>query len=86
MMSLLFRMKLVVVMAMMFMMIVMAMIIVHDEGDSLMHFDQPLQGYDCTHFHVLFKLLLWRIFCRFYIYFYAIFEQLYVISFRILIN
>lgn len=34
MMSLLFRMKLVVV---------MAMIIVHDEGDSLTHFNQPLQ-------------------------------------------
>jgi hypothetical protein len=61
MMSLLFRMKLVVV---------MAMIIVHDEGDSLTHFNQPLQGYDCTHFHLLFKLLLWRMFCRFYIYLY----------------
>jgi hypothetical protein len=76
-MSLLFRMKLVVV---------MAMIIVHDEGDSLTHFDQPLQGYDCTHFHVLFKLLLWRIFCGFYIYLFFFFKQLYVISFRILIN
>jgi hypothetical protein len=63
-MSLLFRMKLVVVVAMMFMMIVMAMIIVHDEGDSLTHFDQPLQVYDCTHFHVSFKLLLWRIFLQ----------------------